>query len=149
MAKVGRKIEWIETETGCFYCTSHKYNASGYGYISVRGKVHRLHKYIFEECFGEVPPKMVIRHKCDNRFCFNPEHLELGTHEENMRDMVERNRSLKGSKSPFAVIDEEKARLIKQLIRDKVTCRAIAERLNVKVSLVFDISAGRTWKHID
>ena len=40
--------------------------------------------------------KGVVRHTCDNRKCVNPEHLVIGTHQDNMDDMKKRNRSAKG-----------------------------------------------------
>ncbi len=38
----------------------------------------------------------LVLHSCDNRKCCNPNHLRCGTHQENMNDMKERGRSLKG-----------------------------------------------------
>ena len=40
----------------------------------------------------DLPASVVIRHKCDNQRCVNGEHLESGTHQDNMRDCIERKR---------------------------------------------------------
>ena len=39
---------------------------------------------------GDIPDGMVIRHKCDNKICTNPEHLEIGTPSDNAKDFQKR-----------------------------------------------------------
>lgn len=57
------------------------------------GRKVAAHKLVFEYQFGPVPPGFLVRHKCDVRACFRPDHLEIGTHLDNMRDKVERGRT--------------------------------------------------------
>lgn len=42
---------------------------------------------------GPLPPKIVVRHKCDQSACLNIDCMELGSQADNMRDKVERGRS--------------------------------------------------------
>lgn len=39
---------------------------------------------------GEIPNGLMVCHKCDNRQCVNPEHLYVGTAQNNIDDMYER-----------------------------------------------------------
>lgn len=55
---------------------------------------HRFAFYITNLYFPEV-----VMHKCDNRICVNPHHLEGGTQKENMKDMVARGRHYYASKT--------------------------------------------------
>lgn len=65
-------------------------NDHGYGQIKVGGRkgktlyVHRL--------MADAQPGDEVRHTCDTTRCVNPEHLLLGTHQENIQDMFDRER---------------------------------------------------------
>lgn len=57
-----------------------------------------MHQLAYETWVGPIKSGEVIRHRCDNRKCINPEHLETGTHADNMHDMITRGRSSKGDR---------------------------------------------------
>lgn len=78
---------YVVMESGCW---EWKYtDHSGYGrniLIHIDGlvryfKPHRVSVFKYR---GEYPE--LVRHKCNNRRCVNPEHLEGGSHRENARD---------------------------------------------------------------
>lgn len=56
----------------------------GYGELNVRGEKIAVHRYVFREARGEIPDGMVIDHRCRNRKCCNPDHLEAVTNQENL-----------------------------------------------------------------
>lgn len=61
-----------------------------YGQIHILGKHWAAHRLSFYLANRYLPP--VVRHRCDNRLCVNPHHLEGGTQTDNMRDVVIRHR---------------------------------------------------------
>lgn len=62
------------------------------GAIKKNGKMFQAHRIAYEERFGPIPGGLLVRHKCDNGLCCNPEHLETGTHQDNCDDMWRRGR---------------------------------------------------------
>jgi hypothetical protein len=80
-----------------------KIDRYGYGefrYVQNSKRYYKLaHRLALSFTGVDVTGKLVL-HSCDNRKCCNPNHLRSGTHQENMNDMKERGRSLKGKKKP-------------------------------------------------
>jgi len=63
-----------------------------YGMISLNGKMIPSSRAAYLLFKGDFDPKLEICHKCDNTLCNNPNHLFTGTHQDNMDDMMKKNR---------------------------------------------------------
>jgi hypothetical protein len=148
--KLGRprkKYEFEIDENGCFNCISHARGKWGHCITSVFGEPMGIYKHIYIECFGEVPEGMVVRHKCDNGSCINPEHLELGTEQDNKDDMVKRGRSNKGERHHNTKVTKEIAYFIKNDIEH--TAQELSNKFGIQVRQVMRIRSGERWGDIE
>lgn len=143
-----KKLDFTKDENGCFIVTSHRPNGDGYCYMRNNFRQIRMHRHVYEECFGEIAEGLVIRHKCDVRNCINPEHMELGTSRENTYDTISRGRKAVGEQSRKNKITEQKAREIKMMLKDGMRDCEIMRSLAVTVAIVRKIRLNETWKHI-
>ena len=136
----------------CWEWIAYK-DRNGYGRLGKRKRdvgrsgVIYAHRLAYALAHGlaplAIPPDLVIRHRCDNPGCVNPAHLVSGTHADNVRDMVERERSTKGERNPAARITAEIAEQIRGMTG---TNREIARQLGISRWIVQDVRLGRTWK---
>lgn len=66
---------------------------TGYGICRWRQRPDGAHRVSWEMANGRaVPDGMYVLHRCDNPQCVNPRHLFVGTHSDNMRDMLAKGR---------------------------------------------------------
>jgi hypothetical protein len=144
---MGNVIDWKETEEGCLVCSSHKPSVRGYPRYGVRGKSYRMHRYIYEQLFGEIPEGMMVMHLCDNRMCINPEHLRLGTYYDNMKDMYDKKRNVFGEKCAAAKLTGESVAFIKKN-KKVIKGRDLAKMFGVSPQTICDIHNKRGWKHV-
>lgn len=80
----------VVTERGCWEYGGSR-SRFGYGKLERAKKSHKAHRYSWLLFFGD-PGEMKVCHTCDNPPCFNPNHMFLGSHVDNMRDMVRKGR---------------------------------------------------------
>lgn len=68
--------------TPCWMWTGWN-SANGYGKVKIEGRAHMAHRAIYERLVGPIPACHVLDHRCRNRACCNPAHLEPVTVREN------------------------------------------------------------------
>jgi len=144
-----RKFDFYEDENGCFICTSHKARKEkSYPKSYHKNKTQTVARHIYEACFGEVPKGKLVRHKCDNYKCINPEHLELGTPKDNMVDMSKRNRNFRahGEKNGRAKLTIEQVEEIRKL-KGKEASEKVGKVYGVAGRTVRDIWTGKGWQY--
>jgi hypothetical protein len=91
-AEMTKAIPWQsrvipEPNTGCWLWEG-PVNFFGYG-LSHHSRVHRL---AWEEANGPIPDGLFVLHRCDVPSCCNPDHLFLGTHQDNADDKKRKGR---------------------------------------------------------
>ena len=81
----------------------------GYGQI---GQFHRsfsAHRVAYQVFKGEIPAGMCVMHTCDTPLCVNPDHLRLGTHQENIADRSRKGRTRNRGGAKYAAPRKKKA----------------------------------------
>lgn len=86
-AKVMARVA-VEPDTGCWIWTgptSGDGRGGGYPRMCLDGQTVAVHIVMWTNQHGFVPGKKQLDHKCRNRLCVNPDHLEMVTHRENQK----------------------------------------------------------------
>lgn len=149
----------VDPSTGCWLFNGSR-TPKGYGHLSDNRTYNmiRVHRLSYRELKGEIPNGMLVCHKCDVRNCWNPDHLFLGTHQDNMDDMIRKGRanfgtppgnSIRGEDSPNAKLTEEKViEIRRRFFAGGITKLDLSKEYGVCDKTIGVMIKGRTWKHV-
>lgn len=119
----------------------------GYGHFCFDGTRISSHRAAYQLFKGPICGGLHVLHRCDVRNCVNPDHLTLGTHLDNMKDMVAKGRHVapRGEKAPSAKLT---ASQVLEIRKTTEPAWVIAPQYGVSKSLIWAIRRGRVWKHV-
>lgn len=157
--------EKVKKTDTCWIWTGSKRN-KGYGAFSytVGGRLiqGRAHRYSYELHKGAIRPGYFVLHKCDNPACVNPDHLFLGTNEDNIRDMLKKGRHIaggthcgdegdwkRGTKHHAAKLTEEDVRELRRLhATGEWSYSQLGKRFQIGPSAAYKIVKRLLWRHL-
>jgi hypothetical protein len=139
-------IPWIGAKT-----------KSGYGILQVGAAGSRkttAHRVAWVLKHGDLPPEMVILHRCDNPYCVNVDHLAAGSQQQNLDEMVSKGRHQWRNPQkmvrwqPGDILPWQKLNLCDLVrIRFLRDCghsqKVVSEQINVSRSLISMIENGK------
>lgn len=137
----------------CWYWFGSQ-DTGGYGVIRDKNlnstKAHRLSWNLF---YGEIPDKMMVLHKCDVRNCVNPDHLFLGTQNDNMKDMAKKKRGVNvpriGERNPMHKLNSESVKSIRiEYSHGKISYKNLGKKYNVSPMTICRVVNYKLWSHI-
>lgn len=142
----------IVTEDGCWGWSggTHEF---GYGSFTSHDGHYGAHRFSYYIHKGNIPEGMFVCHKCDNPPCCNPDHLFLGTVEDNNRDRESKGRSryviMRGEYSGSAKVDETTVRNMRSDFDSGLATSDIASRYNMSKSQTHRICHRQSWTHVE
>jgi len=131
-------------------------NKSGYGKIFGENTYWLAHRLSWKIHYGEDPGSLLVCHTCDVPPCIRPDHLFLGTHTDNGRDMAQKGRQKwqaypelipVGEQASRSKLIEEQVRLIR-LSTPFFTTAELAERYLVCKATIYNVVTRRNWRHV-
>ena len=112
--------------------------ANGYGAVYHLGLKLKAHRLALELHSGRaISSEEYVLHSCDNRSCFNPLHLRVGTAQDNVDDMMRRGRVSRVSRNAKLT-----AAQVLAAYRDPRSAKIVAEELGVSRALIYGIRNG-------
>lgn len=142
------KVRFYSVEnpaTGCWEWQAYK-KPSGYGTLWYDGKpYYHAHRVSYIAFNGPIPEGMWVLHICDVRCCVNPQHLRLGSMQDNVDDRNQKRRQATGERVGTAKLTWEQVRSIKSQMAT-TTDKKLAKWFDVSPTTIANIRKGVSWK---
>lgn len=123
-------------------------NKAGYGKFRVGPRTDTAHRVSWVIAHGAIPPRMNVCHRCDTPACVRPDHLFLGTTQDNVADRCKKGRSggaPRGEGHHNNLLTEEQAREAKY---GTESAHKLAAKFGVSPWTIYSIRQQKTWAHL-
>lgn len=107
------------------------------------------HRLAYETWVGEIPVGYEVCHKCDNPSCINPDHLFVGTRQDNINDRERKSRNIikTGEEHPRAKLSKK---IVKEARWEHAFCgtsyQKLADKYGVSKTVMRNAIDCKTWK---
>lgn len=143
----------VKAANGCWLWAGAIASDTGYGIFFV-GDDRRMGAHVFAWELAHPGVKrdgLVVRHTCDTPNCVNPQHLVLGTHADNMKDMDERgrrvNNPVRGEAHHNSKLTREVVEKARRAVRNGTASVAqLARQYGVSTTTMQAAVEGKTWR---
>jgi len=150
-------------ESGCWLWRASLLT-NGYGQFGLyKGRMWKAHRVAWELTYGPIPRDTLVCHHCDTPACVRPDHLFLGSHQDNRDDCRLKGRTAKGANNgirrhpdklhrmsgethALAKLTADEVAAIRALRAQGQTQRALANRFGVSQSQICRIVQRQRWR---
>ena len=135
--------------TSCIISPNYK-DRNGYAHYwnTITKKAYLHHRVVYAQ-HNNIDLKdmkgLIVMHLCDNPPCVNPDHLRLGTHQDNMDDKVSKGRQSRGASHGNHKLTDADVIAIRS---SSLTLRELAKDYGVSHTAIGQIKRGESYKHL-
>lgn len=136
------------TDGSCWLWTAFR-RTSGYGKFHTKDipDMQTAHRFSYLLAYGEFDRSLLVLHKCDNPPCVNPDHLFLGTPDDNMQDAVKKDRFPRGVKRKGAILNWDDVFFLRHLYwAERKTRRELGKFFGVSSVTAENIAKHKKWR---
>lgn len=140
----------VDKTPTCWLWTGATAPMGWYGHIVHQGRSVAAHRLSWELANGPIPEALQVLHHCDVPRCVRPEHLFLGTVQDNVQDASRKGRMHPGESNGIAKLTEDAVRSIRREYRPGVRGELIrlARLHGVSEAAIRFVVRRETWRHV-
>ena len=138
---------YIDPITNCWEWTGATL-ATGYGRVKSFQNSYRVHRLAAHFWLGldlNDSTKYAC-HLCDNKLCFNPDHLKIADNKWNQLDALKKGILKQGQEAHQAKLTESEVLELVELRKWGFSLPVLSDAYNISISQIHRIERGETWK---